>query len=82
MAAWAVYDIGNSMFFTGVVGIFFPLWVTQVKSGDDATVGYTLAAAMALNLVISPIIGTLSDYAQRRVRFLAPCTMVGAAAIA
>ena len=82
VAAWAVYDIGNSMFFTGVVGIFFPLWVTQVKSGDDATVGYTLAAAMALNLVISPIIGTLSDYAQRRVRFLAPCTMVGAAAIA
>ena len=81
VAAWAAYDIGNTMFFTGVVGIFFPLWVTQTQSGDDATVGYTLAAVMALSLVIAPIVGTLSDYAQRRVRFLAPCTLVGVAAI-
>ena len=35
VAAWIVYEMGNTLFFTGVVGLFFPLWVTHEMSGDQ-----------------------------------------------
>ena len=76
VAAWIVFDVGNTLFYTGIVGIFFPLWITQVRSGDDATLGYTLAAAMAVNLLVAPVVGAFSDQASRRMPYLA----LGAAA--
>ena len=78
--AWIIYDIGNTLFFTAVIGIFFPLWITEDMSGDDATVGYTLAAAMGLVLVLGPILGTFSDQARRRKPFLAVATLTCIAA--
>jgi UMF1 family MFS transporter len=78
--AWIIYDVGTTMFFTGVVGLFFPIWVTQVMSGDDATVGFTLAAAMALNLVVGPVVGTMSDQARRRMPYLAASTLISVGA--
>jgi len=64
------------MFLAGVVGLFFPLWVTKEMSGTDASVGYTLSAAMASVLLIAPVIGALSDQARRRMPFLAAGTLV------
>ena len=69
--SWIVYDVGNTLFFVGVVGIFFPLWITQDLGGDDATVGFTLAVAMAIMLLVAPIVGAFSDHAPRRMPFLA-----------
>ena len=80
VVAWVIFDVGNTLFFTGVVGLFFPLWITQEMSGDDATVGYTLAAAMALMLVVGPIVGAFSDQTQRRMPFLAVSTLTCIAA--
>lgn len=77
-----VYDIGNTLFFTGVVGLFFPLWVTREGQGDDATFGFTLSAAMAVSLVVAPIIGAASDQSSRRVLFLAAGTLACATATA
>jgi UMF1 family MFS transporter len=70
-----VYDMGNTLFFTGVVGIFFPLWATQEMSGNDATVGYTLSLAMSVVLVLGPLLGTLSDQSGRRMPFLLVSTI-------
>lgn len=81
VVAWVIYDIGNTLFFTGIVGLFFPLWVTQVMSGDDATVGYTLAAAMALNLVVAPVVGVFSDQTGRRTPILAISTFICVVAV-
>ena len=61
VAGWIIYDVGNTLFFTGVVGLFFPLWVTQEMSGNDATVGYTLSLAMSVVLVLGPLLGAVSD---------------------
>ena len=71
VAAWIVFDVGNTLFYTGILGIFFPLWVTQAGSGDDATVGYTLAAAMAVNLLVAPAVGAFSDQVSRRIPYMA-----------
>ena len=70
VVAWIIYDVGNTLFFTGIVGLFFPLWVTREMSGNDATVGYTLSIAMVIMLVVAPIVGALSDQARRRMPFL------------
>jgi UMF1 family MFS transporter len=69
--SWITYDIGNTLFYTGVVGIFFPLWVTETTAGDDSTIGFTMAIAMAVLLLIGPFMGTFSDYGRRRKPFLA-----------
>ena len=76
VAAWVVYDMGNTLFFTGVVGLFFPLWVTQEMSGNDATVGYALSLAMSVVLVLGPLLGTVSDQSGRRMPYLAVSTIV------
>ncbi len=80
VASWVVYDVANTIFWTGVVGLAFPLWLTKELSGNDATLGYTLAATMAVVLVMSPIIGAISDQAGRRVSLLIVSTMVCVAA--
>ena len=76
LSAWVTYDIANTTFWTGVVGVAFPLWITKVTSGDDATLGYTLAAAMAVVLVTAPILGAISDQARRRIPLLIVTTLV------
>ena len=80
VASWVVYDVANTIFWTGVVGLAFPLWLTKELSGNDATLGYTLAATMGVVLVMSPIIGAISDQAGRRVSLLIASTMVCIAA--
>ena len=76
VVSWIVFDIGPTMFYTGVAGLFFPLWITTELGGDDATVGNTIAVAMALMLVIGPFVGALSDQAQRRMPFLIASTSI------
>ena len=76
VAAWVVYDMGNTLFFTGVVGLFFPLWITQEMSGNDATVGYTLSLSMSVVLVLGPLLGAVSDQSGRRMPFLVVSTIV------
>ena len=80
VAAWIIYDVGNTLFFTGIVGLLFPLWLKNEQSGDDATLGFTLAVAMALMLVVAPIVGAFSDQGQRRMPFLAVTTFICIAA--
>ncbi len=76
IVSWIVYDIGNTLFFVGIVGLFFPLWITKEKAGDDAVLGFTLAAAMVLSLITAPFIGALSDYVGRKVPFVAGGTLI------
>ena len=53
ISSWVIYDMANTMFSAGVVGLVFPLWVISHSGGDDATVGYTLTVAMTLVFFLS-----------------------------
>ena len=81
IAAWASYDITNTIFFIGVVGIFFPLWVTNDIGGNDATVGFTMSAAMIVSLVLAPFFGTLTDHYLSKVWYLGVFTFIAILAI-
>ncbi|MEE2656306.1 MAG: MFS transporter [Chloroflexota bacterium] len=74
--AWVTYDTGNTVFFTGVMGLLFPLWITKMMGGDDATLGFTLAIAMAIVFIISPVLGTISDQTGKRKSFLVVFTIL------
>lgn len=81
MGSWVTYDVANTVFWTGTVGVSFPLWITSsATSGDDATLGLTLGTTMAVVMVLSPFLGTLSDQARTRMPFLAATTLVSVAA--
>jgi len=80
IGSWAVYDVSNTLFFTGIMGVLFPLWVRNVMHGNDATVGFVVAIAMVINLFVSPVIGAMSDNARRRLPFLGLFSMIGIAA--
>ena len=75
VVGWIVYDVGNTLFFAGILGLFFPLWITRDLSGDDATLGYTLSVAMGFTLFVAPVVGALSDQLGRRMPFLAIGTL-------
>ena len=70
ITAWVIYDMANTMFSAGLVGLVFPLWVISHSGEDDATIGYTLTVAMTLVFLLSPIVGSLSDRFKRRMPFL------------
>ena len=74
--SWVIYDIGNTLFNAGVTGLFFPLWIITKLNGTDATVGYTLSIALLVSLIISPIVGALSDQTKNRKIFLGLFTLV------
>ena len=76
VGAWVAFDIANTTFWTGVVGLAFPLWITNELSGDDASLGYTLAATMAVVLVLAPILGAISDQLGRRIPLLVVTSLV------
>ena len=80
VGAWVVFDVANTIFWTGVVGVTFPLWLTKDLLGDDATLGYTLAATMAVVLVAAPFLGAVSDQAGRRMPLLVATTLVSVSA--
>ena len=80
MASWVSYDIANTVFWVGVVGLSFPLWLTNDHGGTDATLGYTLSATMVVVLVISPFVGSYSDQTGRRLPLLLATTVVCIAA--
>ena len=75
ISSWVIYDMANTMFSAGVVGLVFPLWVISHSGGDDATVGYTLTVAMTLVFFLSPLVGFLSDRLKRRMPFLLVLTL-------
>ena len=80
VGAWVTYDIANTVFWTGVVGLSFPLWLTKDLSGNDATLGYTLAATMAAVLLMAPILGAISDQMGRKMPLLIVTTLIAVAA--
>ncbi len=80
IGSWAVYDVSNTLFFTGIMGTLFPLWVGNVQGGNDATIALIVAIAMVINLMVAPVIGAMSDNARRRLPFLAVVSMIGIAA--
>jgi UMF1 family MFS transporter len=72
--AWALYDFANTIFSFAVVSGAIGLWATDdARFGErdgNFWVSVAVAASVALNAVVSPVLGALSDRGGRRLPFL------------
>lgn len=88
LRAWAMYDWANSGFMTTIVGSVFPIYYAQVAAANltptVAAFRYSMATTIGLTLitVLSPILGTIADFAPVKKRFLGIMVAIGASATA
>lgn len=68
LISWVIYDIANTAFYLGVVGLFLPLWINQRRGTTDADLGFPIAISMIIVLLISPFLGALTDQLKSRMR--------------
>lgn len=74
--SWVIYDMGNTLFSAGIVGLVFPLWLTRDMAGNDGTFGFALSISMVIVFILSPVAGTISDVTKRKMPFLLFTTLV------
>jgi UMF1 family MFS transporter len=72
--AWALYDFANTIFSFAVVSTAIGLWATDAgrfgERDGNVVVSIAVALSVALNAIVSPILGALSDRGGRRLPFL------------
>ena len=78
MRAWVVYDLANTIFALGVIGLYFPAWMAE---NDIADSRLALVEALAGVTVIfaAPWIGARTDHSGRRLPSLAWTTGIAVA---
>lgn len=77
VAAWALYDLANTIFTLGVGSLYFAEWLTDRPGGDpDLHLALTRDGAMLAVIVLAPWIGARSDHRGRRVPYLAAGTFL------
>jgi UMF1 family MFS transporter len=72
--AWSLYDFANTIFSYAVVSTAIGLWATDAgrfgERDGNLVVSIAVAVSVALNAIVSPILGALSDRGGRRLPFL------------
>lgn len=78
VASWVLYDLANTIFSMGVVSLYFSLWVADEvgQARADSIYGLVTALSMGIIFVISPLLGSMTDRAPRRMPFLVVSTLV------
>ncbi len=76
--AWAFYDFANTIFSFAVISNAIGLLLTNGlgDSQGNLWLGIASAAAVALNALVSPVLGKISDRGGRRLPFLAFFTVL------
>jgi len=80
VVSWVLYDFANTIFSMNIVSLYFSLWVVNVVGGTDGQYSLANSASMAVILLVSPLLGALTDQAPRRMPFLVASTMICVAA--
>ena len=68
VVSWALYDVSNTVFNLGVVGLFLPLSINERQGTTDADLGFPIVISMVIVLVASPFLGALTDQLKGRIR--------------
>lgn len=78
VASWVLYDLANTIFSMGVVSAWFSLWVRREVGADraDAVFGLITAISMGIIFIASPVLGSMTDRARRRMPFLVVSTVL------
>ncbi len=74
-----VYDLANTIFALGVVGLYFPDWMTE-NGVADSRLATVQALAGLVVILAAPWVGARSDHLRRRMPTLIGTTLVAIAA--
>jgi UMF1 family MFS transporter len=74
-ASWVIYDLANTIFALGVVGLYFSDWLVSEGQPDSALAGVQIAAAIVV-VFLAPWAGARSDVLGRRVPTLMATTIL------
>lgn len=78
-ASWVVYDLANTIFALGVVGVYFPEWLTR-NNLSDSSLAVTAAVAGGAVIFLAPWVGAITDVRGHRVRILMVSTVIAVVA--
>lgn len=79
--SWVVYDLANTIFALGVIGFYFPAWLTE-EGLPDSALAVTVSIGGAIVVFLAPWVGARSDALGRRVPTLIGTTVVAVATTA
>lgn len=80
VAAWATYDLANTVFALGVAGLYFPEWLVDIEGYRDRDLAFAINAAMIVIIILAPWLGARSDHQARRRPYLIVATFVSVTA--
>jgi len=78
--AWVLYDLANTIFALGVVGLYFPEWLVVDQGRPDAHLAIAEAVAGAVVIVAAPFVGSRSDHRGKRLPALVLTTVAAVVA--
>ena len=68
--SWVLYDCANSAYSIAITTALFPIIFGMFKSsGNSMDLGYFNTIASIFIAVLSPILGTIADYKDKKKRF-------------
>lgn len=76
--AWALYDFANTIFSFAIVSYAMSLWAIAHLGEAQGQLAFPVAvsASVALNAIVSPVLGAMSDQVGRRKGFLLAFTVL------
>lgn len=82
-ASWVIYDLANTIFALGVVGLYFSDWLlSEGQPEPDSALAAVQIGAAAVVVFLAPWVGARSDVLGKRVPTLAGTTVIAVAATA
>ncbi len=73
--AWVVYDLANTIFALGVLGLYFPDWITSLGH-SDSLLAFIEAIAGAIVIFVAPWAGARSDARGKKIPTLIVTTVI------
>ncbi|MBN18815.1 MAG: hypothetical protein CL758_04990 [Chloroflexi bacterium] len=68
--SWCLYDFANTSFYINIISIYFALWVVNIMNSTDEVYAYANSFSMLLVLIFAPILGSISDKSNNKIKFL------------
>ena len=59
--SWILFDAGSTIFYSGVTGYFFPIWLVSNIGASDSDFALTITLATAITLLLGPTLGKIMD---------------------
>lgn len=75
--SWILYDCGNSAYSMAITTALLPIYFGMFRADAVMDLGYFNSLASILVAVLSPILGTIADYKDRKKRFFLFFFLVG-----